>query len=95
MSIGQTFPDVIVLNDGVVRLVTSDAGSWAYMETNLSKHCDKNDIPYFIQVTDETPYQMKEDGLVVRWPKTGLWAYKERVPEWRKQYPKWQGEIDV
>ena len=92
MSIGQTFPDAVVLHDGWIRLVTIDARCWAYMETSLSEHCDNNDIPYFIQATDKVPYQMKEDGLVVRWPKTGPWAYKERIPEWRKKYPKWQGE---
>ena len=88
----QNFPDAIVLSGGMLRLVTMSARCWAHQNTSLSSHCDKNDIPYFIQATDKVPYQMKEEGLTVRWPKTGPLAYKERIPEWRKKYPKWQGE---
>ena len=46
----QNFPDAIVLPGGMLHLVTRDARSWAYMETNLSEHCDNNDIPDAIEI---------------------------------------------
>ena len=95
MSIGQTFPHAIVLPNGWLHLVTRDARCWAHQNTSLSDHCDKDDIPRMIDAADAVPYLMKEEGLIVRWPKTGPLAYKERVPEWRKKYPKWQGEKGV
>ncbi len=93
--IGQTFPDVIVLPDGRVRLVTKGAQSWAWNWSNLrlSEWCSVDNIPRVLaSVHPDTPYDMQDDGLVVWWPKTGPWAYQERVPEWRKKYPKWDGE---
>ena len=66
MSIGQTFPDAVVLLDGWIRLITEDARSWAFMNTDLSEQCDKNNIPYTMQAEDNVPSLMEEDGLVVR-----------------------------
>ena len=31
MSIGQTFPDVVVLPSGILRLITRDSMSWVHM----------------------------------------------------------------
>ncbi len=95
MSIRQTFPDVIIHPDGRVQLVTRDAQSWAWNWSNLrlNEWCTVDNIPRMLaSVPTDTPYDMQEDGLVVYWPKTGPWAYKERIPEWRKKWPKWQGE---
>ena len=89
MSIGQTFPDVLYLGDELFRVITEGGFSWIHHNTKMGR-----DIPRLLKIRgDEVPYEMKEDGLVVRWPKSGPWAYKERIPEWRKQYPKWEGEI--
>ena len=93
MSIRQTFPDVIIHPDGRVQLVTTDAQSWVRSNLRLDKSFTVHNTPRMLDsVPSETPYDMHDDGLVVYWPKTGPLAYKERVPEWRKKYPKWQGE---
>ena len=95
MSTGQTFPDVIILPDGRVRLVTRNAQSWAWCwsDLRLQEFCTVDNLPRMLDsVPSYTPYDMQHDGLVVWWPKTGLWAYKEQVPEWRKKWPKWEGD---
>ena len=95
MSIRKTFPDVIIHTDGRVQLVTEDAQSWAWTWSGLGlqEWYTVDSIPRMLaSVPTDTHYQMQDDGLVVYWPKTGPFAYEERVPEWRKKYPKWQGE---
>ena len=93
--IGQTFPDVIIFPDGRVRLVTYGARSWAWGMSNLGmqKWYSVEKIPRMLfSVPHNTLFKMQKDGLVVWWPKTGPWAYQERIPEWRKKWPKWDGE---
>ena len=73
MSIRQTFPDAVLLPDGSLRLVTQDARSWMYSNTNLSCPCSgANDVPQFILPAPGLVDVMRLDGLVVREKKSSL-----------------------
>ncbi len=93
--IGQTFPDVVAHNHSEIRIVTHAARRWIYENTEIKDEIDitgPGSVPRIVSVNPDTCLLMEEDGLVIRWPKTGSWAYHERIPEWRKKYPKWQGD---
>ena len=93
--IGQTFPDVVAPNDSEIRVVTHAARRWIYENTAIKgEHAvsGPGSVPKFITVGPDICLKMEEDGLVIRWPKTSPRAYHERIPEWRKKYPKSQGE---
>ncbi len=95
MGIGQTFPDVVVHDDSEIRLVTHAARRWIYENTNIKDGTDisgPDSVPRLVTVSPDTCLKMEEDGLVIRWPKTGPWAYHERIPEWRRKYAKWEGD---
>ena len=93
--IGQTFPDVVAHNHSEIRVVTHAARRWLYENTNIGDGtgiAGPNSVPRIVAISPHTCLNMEEDGLVIRWPKTSSWAYHERIPEWRKKYPKWDGK---
>ena len=73
MSIGQTFPDIVIMPDGSYRLVTYAARSWVYQNTSAKKECDGiEDMPRFIWLVGGLTEEMRLDGLVVRRVKVSL-----------------------
>ena len=93
--IGQTFPDVVAHNHSEIRVVTHAARRWIYENTTINSELaisGPGSVPRLVTVSPDTCLKMEEDGLVIRWPKNGSWAYHERIPEWRKKYPKWDGQ---
>ena len=65
MSIRQTFPDVVVMDDGILHLITWGARSWAYQNTTLKQHCTVSTIPRIMHSTPAVVPLMAADGLVV------------------------------
>ena len=78
MSIGQTFPDAIVFPDGIIRLLSVDAKSWAYSNTKLKDYCTVNTVADYVVFDCSVPQMMSDDGLVVRYAKHTVWQYKDR-----------------
>ena len=73
MSIGQTFPDIVIMPDGSYRLVTYAARSWVYQNTSAKRECDGiEDMPRYIWLVDWLTEEMRLDGLVVRTTKVPL-----------------------
>jgi len=67
MSIGQTFPDVVRMPDGSLRLVTHAARSWVYQNTKVKRHCDcADDVPRFVLPAAGLLEMMDLDGLVIK-----------------------------
>ena len=66
MSIHLTFPDVILYANGIIRLVTEDARSWAYSNTSLSQTHDSMNIPSIFRLEGVTTEELEHDGLFVR-----------------------------
>ena len=67
MSIGQTFPDVLVLPDGQIRPVTHCARRWMYENTNLSDKYEMNTLPAVVSLHPAIIPMMEEDGVVIRY----------------------------
>ena len=74
MSIRQTFPDVVVTDDGILRLITRDAMSWVHMHRGATGYfydAGAEDAPRVVTLPMWCAKQMEEDGLVVRRNRTG------------------------
>lgn len=63
MSVGQTFPDIIVLGSGKYQLVTRDAKSWVHFNTGVSNYEDIDRIMTIMG--KDISREMAHDGLVV------------------------------
>ena len=58
-------PDVMVYRNGDVRLVSSDAKSWAYQNTTLSDDCTVSTVPEWMLCDESMTQVMEDDGLSV------------------------------
>jgi hypothetical protein len=66
MSIRQTFPDVVCMPGGNLRLVTEIARYWVYSNTNTGTRCGQRyDAPKYIFADAEVLRLMRLDGLVI------------------------------
>ena len=84
MSRGQTFPDAIVFPDGTIRLVSVDAKSWAYSNTDIKKRYTISTVPDYNDFEDAIPQMMNDDGLVVKYERQPVFHYRSK----RKTLPK-------
>jgi hypothetical protein len=78
MSKGQTFPDAIVFQDGTIRLVSVDAKSWAYSNTNMQERCTISTVPDYDVFEDSVPQSMSDDGLVVKYERQPVFHYRSK-----------------
>lgn len=58
-------PDVIVQSGGMVRLVSADAKSWAYANTDIKRHHSNDAVPDVIWTNHSVIDLMSDSGLVV------------------------------
>jgi len=84
MSSHTRFPDAIVFPDGTIRLVSVDAKSWAYSNTQIKKRCTISTVPDYIIFSDSIPQMMNDNGLVVKHEKQPVFHYRSK----RKALPK-------
>jgi hypothetical protein len=84
MSKGQTFPDAIVFPDGTIRLVSVDAKSWAYSNTDIKKRCTISTVPDYNAFEDSVPHLMSDDGLVVKYERQPAFHYRSKRRKWPK-----------
>jgi hypothetical protein len=78
MSKGQIFPDAIVFPDGTIRLVSVDAKSWAYSNTNMQSKCTISTVPDYDVFEDSVPQSMSDDGLIVKYERQPAFHYRSK-----------------
>jgi hypothetical protein len=78
MSNYTTFPDAIVFPDGTIRLVSVDAKSWAYSNTDIKRNCTISTVPDYDAFEDSVPQLMSDDGLVVKYERQPVFHYRSK-----------------
>ena len=78
MSILTDFPDTIVFPDGTIRLMSVDAKSWAYSNTDIKRKCTVSTVPDYDAFEDSVPQLMSDDGLVVKYERQPVLHYRSK-----------------
>ncbi len=78
MSSHTWFPDAIVFPDGTIRLVSVDAKSWAYSNTDIKRKCTVSTVPDYDAFEDSVPQLMSDDGLVVKYERQPVLHYRSK-----------------
>lgn len=78
MSKGQTFPDAIVFPDGTIRLVSVDAKSWAYSNTDIKNSCTVNTVADYIEFENSVSQALEDDGFVVKHERQPVFHYRSK-----------------
>jgi hypothetical protein len=93
MSSHTWFPDAIVFPDGTIRLVSVDAKSWAYSNTDIKRNCTISTVPDYDAFEDSVPQLMSEDGLVVKYERQPVFNYRSKRRRWPKFATSGDGKV--
>jgi hypothetical protein len=84
MSNQTAFPDAIVFPDGTIRLVTVDAKSWAYSNTDIKNDCTASTVADYIDFEDSVAETMEYAGLVIKRERQPAFHYRSKRRRWPK-----------
>jgi hypothetical protein len=82
MSTEIKFPDAIVFPNGTIRLISSNAKSWAYSRTDLKRDFRVESVPNYVAFDDAVAESMAEDGLLIRRERQPVGHYRSKRRRW-------------
>lgn len=85
MSTNVKFSDAIVFPNGTIRLISSDAKSWAYSNTDLKRQFTIESVPNYVAFDDAVAEVMADEGLLIRRERQPVGRYRSKRRRWSSE----------